>query len=154
VRSVDNFEVARILNRIGDLLDIKGESIHKVLAYRRAAENLQELGEDIHDYQREGRLMDVPGVGKALSEKIDELLTTGHLAYLDRLEDEVPPSLLDVLAIPGVGTKTVHLLWQQLGITDVKSLEQAARSGKLRDLPGLGSRSEARILAGIEALHK
>jgi DNA polymerase (family 10) len=146
--------VARIFNRIGDLLDIKGESVHKVLAYRRAAESLQELGEDINDYKREGRLVDVPGVGKALAEKIEELLATGHLDYLDRLEAEVPPSLLELLAIPGVGTKTVRRLWEQLGITDIDALEKAAREGKLRDLPGLGAKSEARVLDGIGRLRE
>ena len=83
-----NHEVAETLNRIGDLLDIKGESVHKVLAYRRAAESIEEMGEDINDYQREGRLTDIPGVGKALSAKLDELLTTGHLDYLEKLMGE------------------------------------------------------------------
>lgn len=149
-----NHEVAETLNRIGDLLDIKGESVHKVLAYRRAAESIEEMGEDINDYQREGRLTDIPGVGKALSAKLDELLTTGHLDYLEKLQEEVPPSLLDVLAVPGVGTKTVRLLWEQLGITTLSEAEEAARAGQLRSLPGLGERSEARILAGIEAVRR
>jgi len=149
-----NHEVARILNRIGDLLDIKGESVHKVLAYRRAADTIEELGEDINDYQREGQLADIPGVGKALSAKLDELLTTGHLDYLEKLQEEVPLSLLDLLTVPGVGTKTVRLLWEQLGITTLSEAEEAARAGQLRSLPGLGEKSEARILAGIEVVRR
>jgi len=149
-----NQEVADILNRIGDLLDIKGESIHKVLAYRRAAESIEEMGEGINDYQREARLTDIPGVGKALSAKLDELLTTEHLEYLEKLEEEIPPSLLDLLAVPGVGTRTVRLLWEQLGITTLSEAEEAARAGRLRSLPGLGERSEARILVGIEAVRR
>ncbi len=150
--SVDNQEIARVFTRIADLLEIKGELVHKVLAYRRAAEAIAEMGEDIREYQREGRLTDIPGVGKALSEKIDELLTTGRLAYLARLEQEVPPGLLEVRAIPGVGAKTVRLLWQQLGITSLADLEAAAQAGRLKSLPGLGEKSEARIIAGIAAL--
>jgi len=149
-----NHEVAETLNRIGDLLDIKGESVHKVLAYRRAAESIEEMGEDINDCQCEGRLTDIPGVGKALSAKLDELLTTGHLDYLEKLQEEVPPRLLDLLAVPGVGTKTVRLLWEQLGITTLSEVEEAARAGQLRSLPGLGERSEARILDGIEAVRR
>ncbi len=152
--SVDNYEVARTLTRIADLLEIKGELVHKVLAYRRAAETITEMGEDIRDYQREGRLDDIPGVGKALSEKIDELLTTGRLAYLERLELEVPPGLLDVWAIPGVGAKTVRLLWEQLGVTTLNELEAAAQAGRLKSLPGLGAKSEARIIEGIATLRR
>lgn len=150
--SVDNQEIARAFNRIADLLEIKGELVHKVLAYRRAAEAIVEMGEDIRDYQRQGRLTDIPGVGKALAEKIDELLSTGQLAYLARLEQEVPPGLLEVRAIPGVGAKTVRLLWQQLGVTSLADLEAAAQAGRLKSLPGLGEKSEARIIAGIAAL--
>lgn len=151
---MDNYEVARSLTRIADLLEIKGELVHKVLAYRRAAETIAEMAEDIRDYQREGRLNDIPGVGKALSEKIDELLTTGRLVYLERLETEVPPGLLDVWAIPGVGAKTVRLLWERLGITTLDELEAAARSGRLKSIPGLGAKSEARIIEGITALRR
>lgn len=154
VGNMNNHQVAETLIRIGDLLDIKGESIHKVLAYRRAAESIEELGEDVNDYQREGKLAEIPGVGKALTEKLNELLTTGHLGYLDNLEKEVPPSLLDLLAVPGIGTKTVRLLWEKLGITTLSEAEAAARAGRLRSLPGLGVKSETKILSEIESARR
>ena len=94
----------------------------------------------------------VDGVGKAIAEKIDELLSTGKLGFLERLSAEVPPSLVDILKVPDLGPKKVALFWKQLGITNLAELEAAARAGKLRGLPGMGEKSESRIIAGIEAL--
>jgi DNA polymerase (family 10) len=104
------------------------------------------------DYWREDRLTEIPGVGKAIAEKIDELYLTGKLSFLERLEEEVPPTLVDLLKVPDLGPKKVALFWKQLEITNLAELEAAARAGKLRSLPGMGEKSELRILAGIEAL--
>ncbi|MGC8839234.1 MAG: helix-hairpin-helix domain-containing protein, partial [Anaerolineae bacterium] len=103
---------------------------------------------------REGNLKDVPGVGEALAKKLDELFRTGELGFLKRLEAEVPPSLATLLDVPGVGPKTAHLVWEHLGIADLDALEQAARAGRLRRLPGMGEASEARILRGLQALRE
>ncbi len=97
-------------------------------------------------------MIKVDGVGKAIAEKIDELLSTGKLGFLERLSAEVPPSLVNMLQVPDLGPKKVALFWKQLGITNLAELEAAARAGKLRDLPGMGEKSEFRIIAGIEAL--
>ena len=91
-------------------------------------------------------------MGKAISEKIDELLSTGKLEFLEKLKKEVPPSLADWLQVPGLGPKKIALIWKELGITTLPELEKAARAGKLRELPGMGEKSEAQILAGIESL--
>ncbi len=147
-----NCEVAEIFTTIADLLEIKGEVVFKVLAYRKAAESLEALGRDIYAIWQAGQLNDIPGVGKAIAEKIDELLSTGRLGFLERLEAEVPPSLRELLAVPDVGPRKAALFWKQAGITDLASLEAAARLGKLRSLPGMGEKSEGRILGGIEAL--
>lgn len=149
-----NHQVADILLRIADMLDIKGEIRYKVLAYRKAADNILNLGRDINEVWQEGKLKDIPGVGQALSEKIDELLSTGHLRYYERLQEEIPPGVVELLSIPDVGPKTAGLLWERLGITSVAEAERAARGGKLRHLPGLGAKSEARILAGVESLYR
>jgi DNA polymerase (family 10) len=149
---MNNEEIATIFDRIADLSEIKGELIYKTLAYRKAAENIRNLGADVQAIQREGKLVDIPGVGKAIAEKIDELLTTGKLDFLVRLEKEVPPTLVDLLKVPDIGPKKVTVLWKQGGITTLAELEAAARSGKLRGLPGMGEKSEARILAGLQAL--
>lgn len=147
-----NQQVADTFTRIADLLEIKGEVIYKILAYRKAADSLNTLGRDINDIWREGKLTEIPGIGKAIAEKIDELLSTGSLAFLENLEREVPASLVDLLQVPDLGPKKAALFWKQLGVTNLAELEAAGRAGKLRTLPGMGEKSEARILAGIEAL--
>ncbi len=150
--AMNNEEIAAIFERIADLSEIKGELIYKTLAYRKAADSIRNLGADVEAIQREGKLLDIPGVGKAIAEKIDELLTTGKLNFLLKLEQEVPPTLVDLLKVPDVGPKKAAAFWKQGGITTLAELEAAARAGKLRGLPGMGEKSEARILSGLEAL--
>lgn len=147
-----NRQLADLFQRIADLLEIKGDVIYKILAYRKAADSLTNLGSDINEIWRSGRLTSVPGVGKAIAEKIDELLSTGRLEFLDRLEQEVPPGLIELLQVPDVGPRKAALFWKQAGITTLAELESAARAGKLRDLPGMGEKSETRILQGIAAV--
>lgn len=147
-----NRQVADMFYQIADLLEIQGEVIYKVLAYRKAADSIASLGWDINEVWRKGKLTDIPGVGKAIAEKIDELLATGKLGFYERLTTEVPPSLAELLKVPDLGPKKIALFWHQLGITNLEELEAAARAGKLRALPGMGEKSEAKILAGIEAL--
>ncbi|HSR30904.1 MAG TPA: DNA polymerase/3'-5' exonuclease PolX [Anaerolineae bacterium] len=149
-----NREIADILKRIGDMMDILGENRFKVIAYRRAADNILSLGQDIHAYWQAGTLQEIPGIGTAIAEKIDELLTTGRLEFYERLQDEVPPGVVSLLQIPDVGPKTAKLLWEEMGLQSVAEVEAAARAGQLRGLPGLGAKSEAKILSGIEALYR
>lgn len=149
---MNNLELAEIFDRIASLLEIKGEVKFKYLAYRRAAENIRNLSEDVLEISQSGNLTEVPGIGSAIAKKIDELLSTGKLQFLEKLELEVPPSLLDLLKIPDVGPKKVSIIWQQAGITNLSDLEAAARQGKLQGLPGIGAKSEQRILKGIESL--
>ncbi|HEX9028103.1 MAG TPA: DNA polymerase/3'-5' exonuclease PolX, partial [Anaerolineales bacterium] len=149
---MNNYELAATFERIADLLEIKGEVIYKILAYRKAADSLSALARDINDIWREGKLTEIPGVGKAIAEKIDELLSTGRLGFLEKLEAEVPPTLVELLQVPELGPKKARLFWQQAGVTSLATLEAAARAGKLRDLPGMGEKSEAKVLAGIEAV--
>jgi DNA polymerase (family 10) len=149
-----NRELADIFQTIANLLEIKGEVIYKILAYRKAADSLRDYGGNVYDVWQEGKLTEIPGVGKAISEKIDELYTTGHLEFLDKLSAEVPPSLAKLLEVPDLGPKKIALFWKELGITDLASLEAAAQAGELQSLPGMGAKSEAKILAGIEALSR
>jgi len=149
-----NKEVAEILRRIADMLEIKGEIVYKALAYRRAADNIEYLGRNIEEVWREGKLREIPGVGKSLAEKLDELLRTGRMTYYEQLQEEIPPGVVSLLQIPDVGPKTAKLVWERLGITSIAELERAAREGRLRTLPGLGAKSEAKILAGIQSLYR
>ncbi|MEJ2261876.1 MAG: DNA polymerase/3'-5' exonuclease PolX [Anaerolineales bacterium] len=149
---LSNRELAEVFQTIADLLEIKGEVIYKILAYRKAADSLNNLGRDASEYWREDKLTEIPGVGKAIAEKIDELLTTGKLEFLEKLTAEVPSSLADLLQVPDLGPKKVALFWHELDITTLDELAEAARAGKLRGLPGMGEKSEAKVIAGIEAL--
>ena len=149
---MNNREAADVFRHIADLLEIKGEAIYRVLAYRRAADAIQELGRDLHDIWEQGELQEIPGVGKAIAEKIDELLRTGKLEYYERLAAEIPPGLVEVLAVGDVGPKKAARFWKELNITSIEELEKAAREGRLQQLSGMGAKSEARILANIQAL--
>ncbi len=151
---LSNLQLAEIFRTIGNLLEIKGEVIYKILAYRKAADSLEALGQDINEIWRAGKLLEIPGVGKAIAEKIDELLTTGQLGFLEKLKTEVPVSLVELLQVPELGPKKAALFWREAGITDLAGLEAAARAGKLRGLPGMGEKSEAKIITGIEALSR
>ena len=146
-----NREIAEIFETIADLLEIKGEAVYRVIAYRRAGEALRSLGRDVNIVWEEDDLEAIPGVGKAIAAKIDELLRTGHLEFYEKLTAEVPPGLADVLKVGGVGPKKAALFWKELDITTIDDLEQAARNGELRQLSGIGERSEARILENIIA---
>ena len=147
-----NQQLAEVFTTIADLLEIKGEVIYKTLAYRKAADSLTNLGREAKEYWQEGKLNEIPGVGKAIAEKIDELFNTGKLGFLEKLEKEVPPSLRDLLKVPDVGPKKVALFWHERGITTLAELEASARAGELRSLPGMGEKSEAKVIAGLEAL--
>lgn len=147
-----NKDIAERFERIADLLQIKGEVIYKILAYRKAAESLLGLGRDVREVHREGGLEAIPGVGKAIAEKIAELLDTGELRFYDELTATIPESLAELLAIPDLGPKKIKLFWETLGITSLEALESAAKAGRLRDLPGMGAKSEAKLLEGIASL--
>ncbi|GAP07601.1 DNA polymerase IV [Anaerolinea thermolimosa] len=147
-----NQELADVFDRIANLMKIQGEMVFKIRAYERAAETLRALGEEASAIAARGELTSVPGIGKAIAEKIEELLQTGRLGFLERLEEEVPPSLLELLKVPGVGPKKVALFWKECNILTLDDLKKAAEEGRLRSLPGMGEKSEASILAGIASL--
>ena len=149
---MNNRQLAETFTLIADLLEIKGEIIYKTLAYRKAAESLTGLGREASEYWKEGKLQEIPGVGKAIAEKIDELLRTGKLEFLEKLKNEGPPALATWLPVPSLGPKKIAMIWKTYGITTLPELEAAAKEGKLRDLPGMGTKSESAILEGIASL--
>ncbi|MEW6240840.1 MAG: DNA polymerase/3'-5' exonuclease PolX [Chloroflexota bacterium] len=149
---MNNRQLADTFTLIANLCEIKGEVIYVVLAYRKAAESLTSLPREAGEYWKEGKLREIPGVGKAIAEKMDELLKTGKLGFLENLKKEVPPALADWLAVPSLGPKKIALIWKTLNITTLAQLETAAKKGKLHGLPGMGAKSEAAILEGIASL--
>jgi DNA polymerase (family 10) len=151
-RPLTNGDLARIFHEIGDMLEVKGELVFKTVAYHRAADAIGRSPIDLVAAYRDGPVPKVPGVGAAISDKIAELATTGRMAYYDKLIAEVPPSLVDLLRIPGLGPKTVRQIWLELGILSIEDLRQAAEAGTLRTLRGLSAKTEQLILEGIARL--
>jgi DNA polymerase (family X) len=147
-----NREVAALFRNIADLLSIRGDQFHRIMAYRRAADSIEDLGRDLNQIHAEGGLTDIPGIGKTLAEKIEEMLTTGKLSFYEKLTETVPPSLLELLRVDGLGPKRVKQVYKELGITNLAQLTEAAQAGRLRELSGMGEKSEAKIVAAIAAL--
>ena len=151
---MNNREVVETFNKVADMLAIRGDQIHRILAYRKAAESIETLGRDVNVVFSEGKLTDIPGIGDTLAAKIEEMLRTGRLEFYEKLAKEIPPSLVEMLRVEGIGPKRVKQIHDILKITTIDELAAAAKEGKLRDLPGMGAKSEAKILAGIEALSR
>lgn len=149
VEPVDNLAIARILNEIGDLLEIKGENPFKIRAYRNAAETIAHLGESVAAMSPDARRK-VPGIGKDLALRLAELIDTGAIPYHRSLLEEFPPTILDLLRLQGVGPKTVALLYHGLGVRTLEDLEAAARAGRIRSLKGMGAKKETQILKALE----
>lgn len=145
-----NREVADLLDEIGDLLEIKGDQRYRVNAYHNAARRIESLAEPIETVFAERRLRKIPGVGEALEQKITEFLATGRLDYLERLRGEVPASLVSLLDVPGLGPKKAHQIYQQLGVSNLDQLEQAARAHRLSGIPGVGDKTEENILKELQ----
>jgi DNA polymerase (family 10) len=144
-----NGDLARIFHDIGDMLEVKGELVFKTVAYHRAADVIGRSPVDLVSAYRSGTPPKLPGVGPAIADKIRELAMTGRLRFYDRLREEVPPTLVELLRIPGLGPKTVRQIHETLGISTLEQLRAAAEQGSLRGLRGLSARTEQVILEGI-----
>jgi len=151
-RALTNGDLARIFHDIGDMLEVKGELVFKTIAYHRAADAIGRSPVDLVAAYRAGSPPAVPGVGKAIGDKIAEVATTGRMAFYERLSAEVPAGLVELLRIPGLGPKTVRQIWTELGIVTLDGLREAAETGRLRGLRGLSARTEELVLEGIERL--
>jgi len=148
-----NLDIARIFAEIADILEVKGANTFKIRAYRRAVATIESLPQDLKVIAERGgvkELKKIPGVGDAIAKKIVEIAETGDCKSHIELKQEVPPSLLELLAIPRVGPKTLAKLHAELGINSIADLEEAAKSHQLGELPGLGTKVEENILKGIE----
>ncbi|HHY42912.1 MAG TPA: DNA polymerase/3'-5' exonuclease PolX [Thermoanaerobacterales bacterium] len=147
-----NFEVAFIFNDIADILEIKGENFFKIRAYRKAAHIIENLPFEIEELARKSQLQEIEGIGKALEEKIREIINTGTCRYYEELRKDFPRGLVEMLKIPGLGAKKIKVIYDNLGISSIEELEKAARAHKLRALPGMGVKTEQSILKGIQTL--
>ena len=149
---ISNEELARRFNDMAAMLEVKGDSVFKIRAYQRAASAIEQLSWSLAAAAVAGDdLRKIPGVGKAISEKVQEYIATGRIAAYDRLAEELPANVLELLAVPGMGPKTVKAATEELGIGSVAELEMAAEDGRLAQLPRMGKRSAANILRHIRA---
>lgn len=151
---MDFHELIQIFNEIGLLLELKGENPFKSRAYVNAARILEQRMTDVERLIQEGRIGELAGFGEALSAKVAEWARTGRIAYYDELKNSIPPGLLELLRVPGLGTKKINLIYRELGISSLEDLESACTQNKLIALPGFGVKTQLKLLAGIEFLRE
>jgi DNA polymerase (family 10) len=146
-----NEEIARIFSEIADMLEVLNESVFRIRAYRRAAETIRGLGFDLAKmhWENDEGIEKISGIGKDLHAKIVEIVETGRCEMHERLVKKLSPGILDVLRVRGIGPKKVKLFYEQLGVDSLEKLHAAAASGALATLPGMGEKSEARILESL-----
>ena len=147
---IKNTEIAAIFNKVAQILKIKEENKFKVRAYERVVATLENLPMEVETIYRKGELDDIPGVGKAIAQKIEELINTGQLAYYEKLKQSIPDSVLELIDISEIGPKKAKLFYEKLGIDSIRQLEKAARDHQLQNLPGMGQKTEENILRGIQ----
>lgn len=145
--NVTKKDVIRLLETIATYLEIKGENAFKVLAYRRAANVLETIEEDIHEIED---FTKIPSIGKGTGAIIEEFIGTGRSELLDQLKKEIPTSLITLLQLPGLGGKKISKLYQELQIENVEDLKEACLQGKVRELSGFGKKTEEKLLKAIE----
>lgn len=145
-----NADIADQLDLLADLSEILGDEGFRVLAYRRAAARIRETAVSVAELALTGKAKELPGIGKTIEEKIVEVVELGEMQALARRRELVPEEVASFMRLPGLGPKTAARIWTQLGVTTLAGLREAAAAGRLRELQGLGARSEQKILAALE----
>ncbi|HEX9886445.1 MAG TPA: helix-hairpin-helix domain-containing protein, partial [Longimicrobiales bacterium] len=154
-RGVENLEIAKLLDELADLLEIQGANPFRVRAYRNAAETVKASSRSLADLVEEGTdLTALQGVGKDLAHQLEGLIRTGTLERLEEVSREVPRSLATLTRLEGVGPKKARKLWDELGVTDLDELEEAAEAGRLEGIDGFGKKSQEKILRAITDLRQ
>ncbi len=151
---MDNETIARTFLELADVLELLGEVPFKVRAFRTAARAIEGMGEPIAAKVKAGTLGKTHGIGDGVVRRMKELIETGKLADLDEHRAKLPPGLMDLMNLPGVGIKTAQQVWKERGITTVDALEAAAKDHKLADLPRFGAKREEKLIASIAAWRK
>jgi DNA polymerase (family 10) len=148
---VENKSIADIFTEIADILDIQGENPFRIRSYRNAARTIGDLTENLENMVKAGgNPEEIPGIGKSMHEKIVEIVKTGKCQSLEELKKKTPPGLTELLRLDGLGPKKVKLLYDELGVDSVDRLEKAAQAGRLRNLAGMGEKTEEKILKSVE----
>jgi DNA polymerase (family X) len=146
-----NNAIAVLFDELADLYELDGASIHRVLAYRTAAKTIREAPRSIAALTREGKVTELPGIGKTLEEKLAALVTTGQIPALEKLRARFPSGLVDMTRLPGLGPKRARKLFDELRIDSLDALRTAAEGQRLRDLKGFGPKFEATVIAALDA---
>jgi DNA polymerase (family 10) len=147
-------QIADLLESIAQMLELKGENIFKVRAYTNAARAVETYPGDLVVAAGENRLGDIHGIGRAIADKLSELIATGQLAYYEALKAEFPPGIFELFEIQGLGPKKIKAVWEKLGVTTVAELEKACKDGRVAALAGFGKKTSDNILAAIQSRAK
>ena len=150
VTTPTNGEIAARFELLADLLELDGAVPYRYLAYRKGARSLRETPESIAGLSRAGRLRELDGVGAAIADKVAELLDTGSISALDKLEAQTPPGVVPLMRIPGIGPKTARRIFADLGLVTFEDALEAAKDGRIRAISGLGEKTEQTILEGAD----
>ncbi len=148
---VPNAEIAAVLDELGDLYELDGAVVHRVVAYRTAAKTVRESTVSVAALAVEGRATELPGIGKTLQEKIVDLVQTGSIPAAEKLRAKFPAGLVEMTKLPGLGPKRARKLFDELGIDSLDALRAAAEAQKLRDVRGFGEKFEAGVIAALDA---
>jgi DNA polymerase (family 10) len=146
-----NGEIAEAFEELASLYELDGAVVYRVVAYRNAAKAIREAGVSVAELAKQGRAVELAGVGKTIAEKIDALLETGSIPSADKLKQRIPSGLVEITRIPGLGPKRAKLLHDELGIESIDQLRDAAEAGQLKDVKGFGKKAEENLLAAFAA---
>ncbi len=150
VRFPSNTELAHVFQTIADYLALDGQSTYRILAYEKAATLFRDHPVRVAEMAVRGELRELPGVGQAIEAKVLEYTATGDIAFLQGLRERYPEGLLEVMRLPGMGPKKTRLVWELAGVGDLRDLERACREGRISGLPGMGEKTEAKLLRALE----
>src|SRR5215212_2359734 len=138
-------------DELGDLYELDGAIVHRVVAYRNAAKAIREATESIEEMSREGTVTRLPGIGKTIAEKIETLLETGSIPSAEKLKAKYPPGLVEITRLPGFGPKKARKLFDELGVKSLDELREAVENERLRDVPGFGPKAEENVRQALAA---
>src|SRR4051812_22216188 len=146
-----NDELAGLFETLAKLMELKGDTVFKVIAFTKVARIIRESNFDLRDCMEKGTLCDIEGIGKGSQQIIEEYIQTGKSTVFEEVAAGVPAGLVPLLQIEGLGPKTIHVIWQQANVTSIDELEKAIASGALKGIKGLGEKKIATIKAGVDA---
>src|SRR6266550_8520558 len=147
-----NAEIASALRELGILYELDGADRFRVLAYREAARTVADSPVSIEQLAEEGRLTELPAIGKTLAQKIETLIETGSIPSADKLKAKFPATLVEVTRVPGLGAKTARRIYDEIGVESLTQLKEAAEQGKIATMRGLGPKTEENILSSLEGV--